>query len=92
MKAITALMGVLCVCVISTAFMQDNRSEREKIDVSGFALYTVRADGLCLYARVQKDGEYERIADNTRVWTPKVNDRSVMPMSEGVPAIFYQED
>ncbi len=92
MKAVTALMVVLCVCVISTAFMQDNRSEREKIGVSGFALYTVRADGLCLYVRVEKDGEYERIADKTRVWTPKVNDRSVMPMSGGVPAIFYQED
>jgi hypothetical protein len=92
MKGTTALTGILCLCVISTAFIQDNRSEREKIDVSGFALHTVRADGLCLYVRVAKDGSYERIADKTRVWTPKVNDRSVIPMSGGVPAIFYEED
>ncbi len=82
MKTLAPQVGLICVLMILILLSFSKESEVGdkglKNSASQYMLYTVRADGLCLYAKVEKDGSYQRFADKTRVWLPYVKDKSVM--------------
>ena len=69
MKLITPLVAVLTVLVISTSLIPDRRTDDQKIEKSGFELYSVRPDGLCLYVRIQSDGSRKKLKDLSREFT-----------------------
>lgn len=69
MKLITPLVVILTVLVITTYLIPDSRTDDQKIEQSGFELYCVRPDGLCLYVRIKSDGSRKKMEDFSRKFT-----------------------
>jgi hypothetical protein len=81
MRNIAPMVALLCILFTLIIFSYSKREESGSAGsnaASTYLLYTVRADGLCLYANVEKDGSYQKFADKTRVWTPSVKDSTVI--------------